>query len=95
MSLFENCCALANDFEGCSDEIVQCIKTSMMNRLCDPNNHSCTSVQLPVPRKLSIESIMVRPIFWRDGVRVVLTVIADANDKIHSFPYSETDQDIV
>ena len=95
MSMFEDCRALANDFEGCSDEIVQRIKASVMNSLCDPKNHSCTSVKLPLPIHMSIDSILVRPIFYREFTRVVLTIIVDSNDNIHTFPYSSTDQDLV
>jgi hypothetical protein len=44
---------------------------------------------------MSIDSILVRPIFYREFTRVVLTIIVDSNDNIHTFPYSNTDQDLV
>lgn len=53
MSLYEDCQTLLQDFNGCSNEVVDRIKVALMNRLCDPTNHSCTSVQLPVPTQMA------------------------------------------
>lgn len=91
MSLFADCQTLSNDFNGCSEEIVQGIKLALLKHMCDPNNHSCTSIQLPIPTKMSEDSILVRPIFTRGDNTVVLTVIVDSSNVIHTFPYSETD----
>lgn len=91
MSLYEDLQTLVQDFNGCPEEVVHRIKIALMNRLCDPNNHSCTTVQLPVPRKMGKESILVRPIFTRGDDKVVLTVMVASDGEMYTFPYSECD----
>ena len=95
MSLFADCQTLIEYFNGCAEEVVQRIKVAFLDHLCDPNNHSCTAVRLPIPVQMEKDSILVRPIFTRGDDRAVLTVIVDSSNAIHTFPYSPTDSDLV
>ena len=94
MTLYEDCCALEDDFDRCSDATVARIKSSLMEHLCDPRNRSVTTVSLPKPMRMN-GSVVVRAIFQRCDARIVLTTVVDPESAVHVFPFSDTDQDVL
>lgn len=95
MSLYADCQKLIENFEGCDEDIVERIKVALLDRLCDPNNHYCTIVRLPRLTQLNETSILVRPIFNRGANKAVITVVVDSDNVIYTFPYSESDADMI
>jgi len=90
--LHSDCLAFKQDFDGCSDEILDRIKAMMVVRLCAPEHRSETQVSIGEAEMMG-ESVIIYARLQRGERSVVFRSVVDTEGLVHVLPYSESDQD--